>query len=762
MVFQTKSGVGVEKTVTDTQFKIAANSRLFSVLSDSIYTRKIDAVIRELCCNAFDAHVEARQDRKFQVTLPSEFNPEFRVRDFGTGLCEDDMQMYTTYGESTKSGSNAYIGAFGIGAKSPFAYTNIFNVTSYHGGVARAYSMFVEDGVPRMTKLGEGPTDEHSGLEVFFPVAVKDINEFKERAVLICALMVDKIEFIQVQDRWLAELDLEVKKYRWEPADYLGRGYATNDLLVDTQYNYNYLYIVQGNVRYEMSIYEVSEMIKYALGREYDKLMNQIKSKFYITGFLRVPNGTFIPHPSRERLTFDELTKAVLKDIFCKIYEWHVNAAVNKILDGVKSYYDLHQRIQNITKFAASSAKILEFSIDDQNLSTGPSKIWSYATWREFNFSCIRITGGDDNAYRFKSVPQLNMYGDRIDRIYYTAKYPLSEEYRYRVLKDKIQFKAKNAIILFGNISRVFTKDDKATFVDVQALPKLTQQDLVNFKRPIDTSAKVEIRVSKEDVSYIYVKKNNRGYSNGEFSQLAANKVQDMISEFPLYWIGSNKRYEFKLGSQLFHFKVQKDQKELVNNYFDFFLDYIAPSIPNLKQGYSPRFGVVILPDGHTLRGMLPELEDALKEGVRFTVAKFLDTTFYEVSRPSNDVFFDKLTAQPDFLLSVLSREKVENYYDFFIKWFAAGKPKMVNHVNQTPLPFCLLPDGEKIPLREDYYSRRNIRELEVQKMYDYFGSGDFPIFGSYSWSGISDDRVADDFIEYMAYKLTRMDKSGN
>ena len=41
MVFQAKQGADVEKTVADTQFKIATNSKLFSILSDSIYTRKI-------------------------------------------------------------------------------------------------------------------------------------------------------------------------------------------------------------------------------------------------------------------------------------------------------------------------------------------------------------------------------------------------------------------------------------------------------------------------------------------------------------------------------------------------------------------------------------------------------------------------------------------------------------------------------------------------------------------------------------------------
>jgi hypothetical protein len=766
MVFQAKSGVDVEKTVTDTQFKIATNSKLFSILSDSIYTKKIDAVIRELCCNAFDAHVEARQDRKFQVTLPSEFNPEFRVRDFGAGLCESDMQMYTTYGESTKSGSNAYIGAFGIGAKSPFAYTNTFNVTSYHDGMARAYSMFVEDGIPRMTKLGEAPTEEYSGLEVFFPVSLKDIDEFKEQAILICALMADRIEFLQVQKSWLFDLDLEVKKYHWKPADYIGQGYAVSDLLIDINYNHNYLYFVQGNVRYEMSIHEVSEMLKYTLGKEYDKLTNRIKASFYITGFLRVPNGTFVPHPSRERLTFDEITKATIKDIFCKIYEWHIKVAVDRILEGVKSYYDLHRRLQESSKLIASNYKIINFSIDEQNLIWGSSKIENYNTWRRFNFSCVQIIGGGDKIFRFRSVPQLNMYGNQIERIYYTTKYPLSEEYRYRVLKDKIQSETKNAILLFGSISQIFTEDDKATFVDVQALPKLTQPDLLNFKKKIRTSIGTGTRVSKKEVSYLYVARDPYGQSYERFSQLATDKVPDMTSEFPIYWVGSNKRYEFQLGSTLFHLKVKEDRKDLVSNYFDFFLDYIALSIPNLKKGDTLCFSVVVLPEGHALRGMLPELEDALKEGIRFMVANFLNIDFFEVSKPSSDVFFDKLIMHQELLLLAVSDAKGKEYFNFFTEWFMAGKPGIVDSVKQKSLPFLLFCDNEGILLKEDYYSKRNIWKLNVCSLYSYFGYDSifpiFKIFHNFPWLGIYDDFTAEDIIEYMAYKLARIDKSGN
>ena len=70
MVFKSNSGCDVEKTVENSSFKITANAKLFSILSDGVYVRKIDAVIREICSNAYDAHIEVKQEKPFLVKPP--------------------------------------------------------------------------------------------------------------------------------------------------------------------------------------------------------------------------------------------------------------------------------------------------------------------------------------------------------------------------------------------------------------------------------------------------------------------------------------------------------------------------------------------------------------------------------------------------------------------------------------------------------------------------------------------------------------------
>jgi hypothetical protein len=761
MVFQEHSGIDVEKSVTDTQFKIATNSKLFSILSDSIYTRKIDAVIRELCCNAFDAHVEARQDRKFQITLPSEFNSEFRVRDFGLGLCEEDMQMYTTYGESTKSKSNAYIGAFGIGAKSPFAYTNTFNVTSYNDGMARAYSMFVENGVPKMTKLGEGPSDEPSGLEVFFPVAVKDIDEFKDKALEICALMADKIEFLQVSDRWMSNFNFEVKKYCWEDADYLGQGYKTCGLTVDFSSN-DYLYIVQGNVKYEMDLNEVSTMLKFSLGNEYTKMFKQINNDFYIAGFLRVPNGTFVPHPSRERLTFDDLTKESIKYIFEKIYKYYITDAVNRILDGVRSYYDLHCRIRNVSKIVSQSPRILNFSIDDHNNTIWPYTIANYDDWRHFDFSCIQIIGHRNNIYHFKRIPKMHMRGEEINRIYYVDKYPLSSDYRYRVLKDKIQSEAESAFIFPGSINNIFTENDKSTFINIRTLPKLTQEDLIAFKKTIGLSTTSGVRVTKEDVSFIFTRKDSEKRVYGNFYQESVSNVMNKISEYPIYWVGSNRRYVFSLGGRDFRLKIQRDLLDLRWEYLNFFIDSIAKNSPSNKNKEPIKLGVVVLPEGHTLRKSLPELEPALQDSLRSAVTDFMNTTFFDINIPYSDCFFEKLIMDQELTLKLAAGKQNNEYKNLLEKWFSAGMPNSVNTGGiRRKFPFTIL-GQEGIALQDDYNSRRNVWRLDVREMYSYLAYHGFPLFKLFEYTGIHDNDVAEDLLDYIRIKCEPFDNERN
>ena len=168
------------------RYKVAQNAKIMKMLSDSLYSDKISAVLRELGTNALDGHMKGDNfETPFDLYLPTTDEPEFRLRDFGCGMDLSQLEeMYTTYGDSDKSDSNDFNGCMGIGSKSPFAYCNAFTTTSIKDGLKYVcVNAKDENGIPTLNFLLEGePTDEPSGLEVSFAVKSDDIGEFQEKA----------------------------------------------------------------------------------------------------------------------------------------------------------------------------------------------------------------------------------------------------------------------------------------------------------------------------------------------------------------------------------------------------------------------------------------------------------------------------------------------------------------------------------------------------------------------------------------------------
>lgn len=162
-------------------FSIAMNGKAFRVLSDTLYQNKIGSIVREISCNAYDAHIAAnKKDTPFVIHLPDAFEPWFSVQDFGTGMSPDEINsVFTVYFQSTKDMSNDAIGAFGIGAKTPFSYTDQFTVTSVKDGQRRMYSAFIdESGVPNIIEMSSGEDAGSNGVEIKMSVKPEDYHKF--------------------------------------------------------------------------------------------------------------------------------------------------------------------------------------------------------------------------------------------------------------------------------------------------------------------------------------------------------------------------------------------------------------------------------------------------------------------------------------------------------------------------------------------------------------------------------------------------------
>lgn len=181
----TEQDLGVVEKVgigSQSNFGIAATAHAFNILSNSLYSNKPLALVRELVCNAWDAHEEkGNLDQPFDVHFPNSLEPHFSVRDYGYGISpEFMMDGYTKAFHSTKTNTNNQIGGFGLGRLSAFAYTDSYTAISIYQGVKRSYIIFKESGLPTITLVGEVETTEPDGFQVTVSVSQKDFFYFEQ------------------------------------------------------------------------------------------------------------------------------------------------------------------------------------------------------------------------------------------------------------------------------------------------------------------------------------------------------------------------------------------------------------------------------------------------------------------------------------------------------------------------------------------------------------------------------------------------------
>ena len=283
-------------------FKIKASGKAFEILTSGLYTLRIHAPLRELGCNAIDAHVDAGiPERPFDVVLPTFIAPEFKIRDYGTGISEDDMnQVYTTLFESTKESTNDAIGCLGLGCKTPYAYTSSFIVKSFQDGIVKTYNMYLaEDGCPCYNKVGEKETDEENGLLVQFAVEPRDVHSFQSAAR-------DIYKWFSVKPNVNVEIDLDL---HFDPIFESENYFVSKDSGVQDG-------LIMGNIFYPLGKYrdEVVRQIRQltdSVSQENEdliklKLIRDFLYRYKITGY--VPIGTFDIAPSREEMSLDRMS----------------------------------------------------------------------------------------------------------------------------------------------------------------------------------------------------------------------------------------------------------------------------------------------------------------------------------------------------------------------------------------------------------------------------------------------------------------------
>ena len=154
--------------------------QVLAILRKGMYSTPKRIIVQEYANNARDAHVEAGiPDRPIKIYCPDYASPYLKIQDFGLGLSPEDIRaVFIQYGASTKRNTNAQIGAFGLGSKSAFAYTDSFEVETIHNGIKYNYVSYIDKTeIGEMPLISEAETDEPSGTTVTIPIRQEDIYE---------------------------------------------------------------------------------------------------------------------------------------------------------------------------------------------------------------------------------------------------------------------------------------------------------------------------------------------------------------------------------------------------------------------------------------------------------------------------------------------------------------------------------------------------------------------------------------------------------
>jgi len=301
-------------------FRIKTTGRAFRILSSGLYRNKIRAIIRELSCNAFDAHVMAGcRDKPFRVHLPNALEPFFSVRDDGVGLSRDDVvNVFTVYFESPKTGTNDLIGGLGLGSKAPFSYVDSYTVTSRFNGIKTTYAAFInESGQPAIAPMSEEPTDEGNGVEVMVPVAhSKDFAEFRSEARDVLSRFEVRPEVVGCAEFTFIDHEPFLRGTGWSlPKRLIGDGYYSS---------MHHATALMGNVAYPITPNGLGALDERAL----TILSTPLDIEFPI-GALDVTAG-------REELSYDKPTLAALEARALEIAA-EAPAVIQKLFDECRT-----------------------------------------------------------------------------------------------------------------------------------------------------------------------------------------------------------------------------------------------------------------------------------------------------------------------------------------------------------------------------------------------------------------------------------------
>jgi hypothetical protein len=303
-----------------------------------LYSRPAQAVLREYLSNAIDAHkAKGGKLPAIQITLPegNTRNPSgssmLIIRDFGKGMNEEEFgSILSRYGASTKRDSNAMIGGFGLGAKSGFAVSDEFFMTSYQQGRGLRVRIFKDalnqgyiDVIDRFT------SNEPDGVRVEVPIPNSNIPELSKRSLFtefpfFMGYGMDAIDVRPVAD-YAGQSVHNPKSFSALKLGATTVGWLNNKSSVVTTY------ALVGKVAYTIDMHHIGEHAKQKNDKDLAAAVKLLTS-FRRLKVLDIPIGSVDMPSAREEITYSERSLKTITAVvsnYALILKQHIQKELN-------------------------------------------------------------------------------------------------------------------------------------------------------------------------------------------------------------------------------------------------------------------------------------------------------------------------------------------------------------------------------------------------------------------------------------------------
>ena len=314
-----EADVLVSESFSETTFSIEEENLhiILDILRSKVYKNNIGAICREVACNSRDAQ---RENGDFTTPIEIEISDKRNsllyedglniiFRDKGVGISpERVVNIYTKYGASTKRTTNEQTGGFGLGAKTPFSYSDAFIVRTIISNIEYVYSIYIDATKKgKMALLFQDNVEPQNNLtEIIIPVKQADLIRFEN-------------EVIKTTHFW----DVRPKLINFK-----------NDYIILPQFSKNNL--SQLSRKDKFMIYKTSSFLESSVNVIIDgiyypvdtKIVNlNLGSEFAICLFYN--NGELNISANRETLQYDDDTIKSIRD------------NVNVVIDELKKGYEI-------------------------------------------------------------------------------------------------------------------------------------------------------------------------------------------------------------------------------------------------------------------------------------------------------------------------------------------------------------------------------------------------------------------------------------